>query len=275
MKLIVYTLFLFCTIANLSAEKVVGNIISLIDNCPVMYAHILYGGHAIGVLTDENGRFEIDTDVCMHADTLQISCVGYETQYICFSELLSNTTICLKPVTIQLDEVVVLGNHKSKIKKGIGMRIPGGSGELNSVIDSLRGFSELGTVFNLKKPFKIENVLFKITKSGQSDTYYRLNIYEIKNDSTLCLKNTVNEIVKIERNKKDFVYKFPIHITETLIGKVYVSFEIIRFSETEEDNKIIIPAYLGSSFVKRYIDQKFISHPISLGLKIEGKELQD
>lgn len=273
--MVVYVLFLFCTITNLSAEKVVGNIISQIDKTPVMYAHILCGGHAIGVLTDENGRFEIDPGVCMPTDTLQISCVGYETQHICFSELLNDTPICLKPVTIQLDEVVVLGNHKSKIKKGIGMRIPGGSGELNNVIDSLRGFSELGTVFNLKKPFIIENILFKITKSGQSDSYFRLNIYEIKNDSTFCLKNAVNEIVKIERNKKDFVYKFPIHIAEPLIGKIYISFEIIKFSEIEEDNKIVIPGYLGSSFVKIYRDQKFISHPISLGLKIEGKELQN
>ena len=273
MRLVVYLLFLFCTIENLSAEKVVGNVISQIDKTPIMYAHIFCEGYAIGVLTDKNGRFEINHDICVPTDTLQISCVGYETQYICYSELLNNTTICLKPVTIQLDEVVVLGNHKYKIKKGIGVRIPGGSGELNNVIDSLRGFSELGTVFNFKKPFIIENILFKITKSGPSDSYFRLNIYEIKNDSTFYLKNTVNEIVKIERNKKDFLYKFPIHTAEALTGKIYVSFEIIKFSEAEKDNKIIIPAYLGSSFVKVYRDQKFISHPISLGLKVNGKEL--
>lgn len=275
MRLVIYLLFLFCTIENLSAEKVVGNVISQIDKTPIMYAHILCEGYAIGVLTDENGRFEITHDICIPTDTLQISCVGYETQYICYSELLNNTTICLKPVTIQLDEVLVLGNYKSKTKKGIGMRVPGGSGELNNVIDSLRGFSELGTLFNLKKPFLIENILFKVTRSGESDSYFRLNIYEIKDDSIFCLKNTLNEIVKIEKNKNNFLYRIPIHISEPLKGKIYISFEIIKFSEKEKDNKIIIPAYLGSSFVKIYRDQKFISHPISLGIKIEGKELQN
>ena len=86
MRLVVYLLFLFCTIENLSAEKVVGNVISQIDKTPIMYAHIFCEGYAIGVLTDKNGRFEINHDICVPTDTLQISCVGYETQYICYSD---------------------------------------------------------------------------------------------------------------------------------------------------------------------------------------------
>lgn len=275
MKLAIYLLFLFCTIDNVFAEKMVGTVISQMDNTPVMYAHILCKGYAIGVLTDENGRFEIHNDICMPTDTLQISCVGYETKQICYNDLLNNTTIRLKPITIQLDEILVVGNYKYKTKKGIGMRIPGGSGELNNTIDSLRGFSELGTLFNLKKPFLIENILFKVTKGGQTNSYFRLNVYEVTSDSIFCLKNTRNDIITIEKGKNNTLYKIPIHIPEPLTGKVYVSFEIIKFSKEEKDNKIIIPAYLGSSFVKIYRDQKFISHSISLGLKIEGKELQN
>lgn len=275
MRLVGCILLLFCSVCNLLAEKFVGKVLSEEDKTPVVYAHILHGGTTFGVFTDENGTFEFESDICEPMDTIQFTCVGYETISVCFQSLQKNTVVYMKQEVFQLDDVSILGgNYKIKTKKGLGMRIPGGAGELNNVIDSLRGFSELGTVFNLKKPFQIENVLFQVTKAGHSDSYFRLNVYTLMNDSVFEIKNTMNEIVKIEKGRNNVLYKFPIHVSEPLTGKVYISFELVKFSDLGESDKIVIPAYLGASFVKVYNSQKFVSHPISLGLKIEGKELQ-
>src|SRR5690606_36970067 len=103
---------LFVSIDLVAQTKVSGRVFDNF-NQPVAFANVLFKNANEGTITDENGRFYLESK-STHT-TLAVSFVGYKTLEI---ELTSRTTYDLKIVledeASQLDEVVVYGGKLSK-----------------------------------------------------------------------------------------------------------------------------------------------------------------
>ena len=69
------------------------------------YLNVFYEGKGVGVITDLDGRFEIQRVV--EWKELTFSSIGYTTQVVPISNKTQELTILMKPLDHTLDEVVV------------------------------------------------------------------------------------------------------------------------------------------------------------------------
>ncbi|MCW5516115.1 DUF5686 family protein [Muriicola sp. Z0-33] len=111
MKHIFLYLFLFSSISLYSQTKV-GGIVKDPTGAPVAFANVLFLNSTEGTITNEDGRFYMESDA--NYDMLKISFVGYQAVEI---ELTSRVTYNMEIVLQegeQLDEVVVYVGKQSK-----------------------------------------------------------------------------------------------------------------------------------------------------------------
>ena len=94
------------------AQTRVGGIVIDQDQEPVAFANVVFKGSTEGTITNENGRFYLESET--RYDTLVISFVGYERREL---PLASSTQLDMQVELLsgeQLDEVVVYVGRQSK-----------------------------------------------------------------------------------------------------------------------------------------------------------------
>ncbi|WP_274475122.1 DUF5686 and carboxypeptidase-like regulatory domain-containing protein [Mangrovimonas aestuarii] len=113
MNLKLLTLFLFFSIASaLGQTKVSGYIIDQ-DDQPVSFANVVFKGSTIGTITDENGRFYLESDETWN--TLAVSFLGFETLILPLDKKVNyDLKLVLKEAQDQLDEVVIVAGKQPK-----------------------------------------------------------------------------------------------------------------------------------------------------------------
>ena len=112
MKKILLPLILLSTFC-VSAQSKVGGIVKDESNQPVAFANVLFKNSYEGTITNDNGRFYMESDVTH--DTLVVSFVGYEDFEIPLtSKVTYNMEVKLIESSEQLDEVVLIGGKQSK-----------------------------------------------------------------------------------------------------------------------------------------------------------------
>ena len=89
--------------------KVSGNITNEEDGTPLLGVSIRVAGSNIGIISDENGDFELTIPGV--SEKLLISYVGFETLRLDVNESISNLKIGLKPDFKSLNDVVVVGTR--------------------------------------------------------------------------------------------------------------------------------------------------------------------
>jgi len=105
-------LFLFAIFNSFSQTKVGGRVFDNFD-VPVSFANVLFKDSNKGTITDENGRFYLESDE--NYDTLVISFVGYQTKEITLDKRTTyEMRIELVEESSQLDEIVLLSGKLSK-----------------------------------------------------------------------------------------------------------------------------------------------------------------
>ncbi len=102
MKKIITILFIVFTTIVVAQTKVSGLVMDEYDY-PVPYANVIFKNSTTGTITDENGRFYLESDE--RYQTLQISFVGYETQDIDL----------VKSVTYKMNILLKEGNQLSAV----------------------------------------------------------------------------------------------------------------------------------------------------------------
>ncbi|MEX0997502.1 MAG: DUF5686 family protein [Flavobacteriaceae bacterium] len=113
MKLkLTYILFLLVAFDSFSQTKVGGRVFDTFD-VAVPFANVLFKNSNIGTITDENGRFYLESDD--NYDTLVISFVGYQTKEITLEKRTTyEMRIELEEESSQLNEIVLLSGKLSK-----------------------------------------------------------------------------------------------------------------------------------------------------------------
>jgi hypothetical protein len=83
---------------------------------PVVFATVRLQGWALGVISNNDGSFQIPRELQLKGDTLVISSMGYETKQVNFWALKENVinTIFMNPSAIELSETVVTADKKRR-----------------------------------------------------------------------------------------------------------------------------------------------------------------
>ena len=91
------------------------------DNTAISYATIIIQSTGKGTISNENGKFSIDTYSLNDTNTIQFQCIGYKTKKYTITELKTNPVVILNEDIYKLDEVLILGNttNAKKIVKSI------------------------------------------------------------------------------------------------------------------------------------------------------------
>lgn len=108
MKFKYLILFIFnITIAKAQQLHLQGNIIDSQTNQPIAAATISIQAKERYYPADNNGKFDIITDSLTANDSVEFSCIGYQTKKIKAGDLLDKITIKLEPGVKVLQEVII------------------------------------------------------------------------------------------------------------------------------------------------------------------------
>ena len=110
--LLLLLFFTFSTLYLVAQTKVSGYVVDDKDE-PVAFASVLFKNSTTGTITNENGRFYLESDETWN--TLSISFIGYETvQLELFKKVNYDIKIVLNEIIESLDEVVIITGKQSK-----------------------------------------------------------------------------------------------------------------------------------------------------------------
>ena len=150
---------------------------------PVPYASIGVRGKPLGTVADAHGSFPLSQVGAALADTIAISCVGFQTQLIPLNELRSRAEIRLAPQEQALAEVVVHGQQPRRIMIGhnwVSALTSYGFYTTADTVPHARLGREVGVLLAIKHPTLLES--FHLFTSGRDfkSVTFRLNIYAVE-----------------------------------------------------------------------------------------------
>jgi hypothetical protein len=106
------TFFFFGIISAFSQTKISGHVLD-VNKEPVSFANVIFKGSSEGTITNENGRFYLESD--QNWQVVGVSFIGYETIEIELDKKINyNLEFTLKEETEQLDAVVIMSGKQSK-----------------------------------------------------------------------------------------------------------------------------------------------------------------
>lgn len=217
MKNIFYILFLFSINTVIFAQTKVGGVVKDEKNEPVPFANVYFKGSRGGVITDDNGKFYLEST---KAETvLLVSFVGYTTQEVPLTKAVTtNMQVVLKDGQT-LREVVVVSGKTSK--------------KNNPAIDILRKIWERKRSNGLRQ-----------FKQYQYDTYEKVE-FDMNSIDSAFMKSKVFKGMEFIFDKID---------TSRITGKTYLPIFINEtLSEVYGDNekgkkKTVLKANRNSGF---------------------------
>jgi len=113
-QLFIAMLFILCFNLNAQNQSTVkGNVVSAVDNFPIIGANVIVKGTSNGAVTDFDGNYEIKAE---NGDVLEFSYVGFVSQTTIVGEEKTINVILTEDVNA-LDEVVVVAYGDQKQKK--------------------------------------------------------------------------------------------------------------------------------------------------------------
>jgi len=106
------TLFFLGILSSYSQSKVSGTVFDS-NYDPIAFANVIFKGSSEGTITNENGKFYLESD--QDWDAVVVSFISYEKQEILLKEKVNYFfNVVLKDETAQLDEVVIYTGKQSK-----------------------------------------------------------------------------------------------------------------------------------------------------------------
>jgi hypothetical protein len=109
---IFFALFFLGFFSSLAQTKVSGYVFDE-DNLPISFANIIFKGSTQGTITDENGKFYLESSDTWSA--LTVSFIGYETIIVPLTKKVNyDLKLILKEQASQLDQVLIVTGKQSK-----------------------------------------------------------------------------------------------------------------------------------------------------------------
>ena len=118
-KNVIFLLLFFGQLSLLYGQDLAlrGKVVDSQTNVPVPFASIKIKAKMLGVVSNGNGDFQIPGEYSQGADSLIVSCIGYTTKIVAFSDLQDSVHNFIKitPSISSLDEVVVTPKKTRKL----------------------------------------------------------------------------------------------------------------------------------------------------------------
>lgn len=173
------------TCATARAQSAPANlqVIDASSGHPVPYASVGVQGRPLGTVADAAGTFPLAQVGAATADTVVVSCVGYEPRKLLAGQLRPALVLRLTPRAARLAEVVVRGRQPKHILIGHSGVSAFTSAPFYTQADTVplaRLGRELGPLLHLRHPVRLESLhLFTFGRDFKSVTF-RLNIYAVQ-----------------------------------------------------------------------------------------------
>ncbi|MBI1767807.1 MAG: carboxypeptidase-like regulatory domain-containing protein [Bacteroidetes bacterium] len=226
-------------VLSINAQVLSGVVIDAQSKKPLPYVHIGVMNKNMGVISQENGKFEIDLTKANKNDDLAFSMLGYEVvkKRIADIELFNPMEIKLVEKSLQLNEVIVRKKKPKPIKLG---RFTPSATTIGHNLRQDFGFGgEWGLrIFSKGEKYWIDNVQFHMRFNTVDSILFRIQIYSVKdgmpNQSLLAHDTFVTS-----RCNQHWIVKNLERENLILDQDVIVTYEVVRiWFNKKTDNEI-------------------------------------
>ena len=220
----IYFLLLVLISFNLKAQSKKIKIIDSISFDPVPFATIFFSNNN-GIISDEDGLFELIPEQYSKKDSLFISSMGFEPKQFSL-DIFNDSIIRLVPKTISLKNVVVTNNQLSS----------------NEIIDSVKLYIDKNYNFNIT-----ENKLFFRQEFNQELEKFKLNKFKstIKDLTAESMDRMTDNLPKKSKNELESLSYYYVN-SNIDVPKI----KLIKSRRTNDDNESDLSKSLGDKLEK-------------------------
>ena len=220
----IYFLLLVLISFNLKAQSKKIKIIDSISFEPVPFATIFFSNNN-GIISDEDGLFELIPEQYSKKDSLFVSSMGFEPKQFSL-DIFNDSIIRLVPKTISLKNVVVTNNQLSS----------------NEIIDSVKLYIDKNYNFNIT-----ENKLFFRQEFNQELEKFKLNKFKstIKDLTAESMDSMTDNLPKKSKNELESLSYYYVN-SNIDVPKI----KLIKSRRTNDDNESDLSKSLGDKLEK-------------------------
>ncbi|MEM9830212.1 MAG: carboxypeptidase-like regulatory domain-containing protein [Bacteroidota bacterium] len=210
------------------SQTISGIVLDSATQEPMAYVHIGVLGKNLGVISRDDGTFQIDLSEASSQDRLTFSSVGYHTQHIPQSSWGSAPLkVYLSPRTFTLREVVVEDSRLSNpVKLGRYQPTKWTSGQ--SGLQNFGWGGEWGIrIFNDGQAYRVTDINFHTRFNTMDSVLFRINIYDVKD--SMPNNSLLQEELLVKSYKRDKWISQDVSSRQLLIDEVIiVTFEVVQ-----------------------------------------------
>ena len=220
----IYFLLLVLISFNLKAQSKKIKIIDSLSFEPVPFATIFFSNNN-GIISDEDGLFELIPEQYSKKDSLFVSSMGFEPKQFSL-DIFNDSIIRLVPKTISLKNVVVTNNQLSS----------------NEIIDSVKLYIDKNYNFNIT-----ENKLFFRQEFNQELKKFKLNKFKstIKDLTAESMDRMTDNLPKKSKNELESLSYYYVN-SNIDVPKI----KLIKSRRTNDDNESDLSKSLGDKLEK-------------------------
>ena len=214
-----YIIIFFLGVLSASGQSKKIKIIDSISFEPVPFATIFFSNNN-GIISDENGFFELVPEQFSKKDSLFISSMGFEPKQFSL-DIFNDSIIRLSPKTISLKNVIVTNNQLSSVE----------------IIDSVKLYIDRNYNFGIT-----ENKLFFRQEFNQDLEKFKLNKFKstIKDLSTEAMDSMTDNLPKKSKNEIESLSYYYVN-SDIDVPKI----KLIKSRRTNDDNESDLSKSLG------------------------------
>jgi hypothetical protein len=237
MRIVALTLVIsLCFSSDILSQNFKGTVIDAESKAPLSYVNIGVRGKNMGVISRDDGAFDIDLSKAAPDDTLVFSMIGYESAMFKTAELRTTTRdVRLKPKIYQLKEVVITDKKKKPIKLGRYSPSKTTSGHSNTETFGFGGEWGLRISPGGKK-YWIEQAGFHLRFNTVDSIQFRIKIYSVIHD--LPGESLLKKDIYVKSYKNDHWILRDLSAENLVLDQdVIVTFEVLQlwYSKTGEN----------------------------------------
>lgn len=220
----IYFLLIVLISFNLKAQSKKVKIIDSISFEPVPFATIFFSNNN-GIISDENGFFELVSEQFSKKDSLFISSMGFEPKKFSL-DIFNDSIIRLSPKTISLKNIIVTNNQLSSVE----------------IIDSVKLYIDRNYNFGIT-----ENKLFFRQEFNQDLEKFKLNKFKstIKDLSAEAMDSMTDNLPKKSKNEIESLSYYYVN-SDIDVPKI----KLIKSRRTNDDNESDLSKSLGDKLEK-------------------------
>jgi hypothetical protein len=236
------------------AQIITGVVSDSKTNEPLPYVHIGVAGKNMGVISRDDGSYQIDVSTASRSDVLAFSIIGFETRTFNVGDLgPGRMDVRLSQKTYTLKEVVIRSKNEQPKTEKLGRFTPSKTTMGQSGLKEFGFGGEWGLRINHNnKKYFINNVQLHMRFNTVDSVLFRINMYAVDNDmpgESVLQK----EIFMTSKKKQKWIARNLLKENLILDRDLIVTYEVVRvwFSKKGE-NRLFLTRGSGYEEVLTY-----------------------